>query len=56
MNGYVVNIEQASLENENFRKVFLNALLWIAQAEVPEKGVQCQLAPDDLQKNLDPKK
>jgi type 1 glutamine amidotransferase len=40
----------------NFRKIVLNALLWIAKAEVPPDGVNCQLSPDDLNANLDPKK
>jgi type 1 glutamine amidotransferase len=40
----------------NFRKIVLNALLWIAKAEVPPDGVNCQLSPDALDANLDPKK
>lgn len=40
----------------NFRKVVLNALLWIAKAEVPEGGVDCEVKDEDLMKNLDPKK
>lgn len=42
--------------NENFRKVFLNALLWIAKAEVPANGVTCEITSDDVAANLDPKK
>ena len=41
--------------DENFRRVVLNALLWIAKQEVPADGVQSQLAPEDLAANLDPK-
>lgn len=41
--------------NENFRKVVLNALLWIAKADVPGNGVQCTVTAEDLEKNLDPK-
>ena len=41
--------------NENFRKLVLNALLWTAKVEVPSDGVQCQLTPEDLKQNLDPK-
>ena len=41
--------------NENFRRLVLNALLWIAHAEVPEKGAQSTLAPGVLKENLDPK-
>jgi type 1 glutamine amidotransferase len=41
--------------NDNFRKLFLNALLWIAKAEVPADGAASSLTPGDLEKNLDPK-
>jgi type 1 glutamine amidotransferase len=34
--------------DSNFRKVVLNALLWTAKAEVPEKGVECTLTDDQL--------
>jgi type 1 glutamine amidotransferase len=39
----------------NFRKLVLNAILWTAKMEVPTQGVQCEVSPDDLTKNLDPK-
>ena len=42
--------------NENFRKIFLNALVWIAQAKVPANGVESIVTPEQLQANLDPKK
>jgi hypothetical protein len=42
--------------DENFRKVVLNALLWIAKADVPSDGVKCDVTEDDLKQNLDPKK
>jgi hypothetical protein len=41
--------------NENFRKVVLNAILWIAKVEVPPNGVECSVTEDDLKQNLDPK-
>jgi hypothetical protein len=41
--------------NENFRKVALNALLWIAKVDVPEVGVASSVTKDDLDANLDPK-
>lgn len=41
--------------DENFRKLFLNALLWTAKAEVPPNGVESTITPEDLAKNLDPK-
>jgi putative membrane-bound dehydrogenase-like protein len=40
---------------ENFRRVVLNAILWIAKMEVPANGVQSMVTEDDLQQNLDPK-
>ena len=43
------------MEDFNFRKLFLNALLWIAKVDVPEDGVASQVSPEDLKENLDPK-
>ncbi len=41
--------------DDNFRKVVLNALLWIAKAEVPPSGVECAVTAAELAANLDPK-
>lgn len=41
--------------DDGFRKVVLNALLWIAKAEVPANGVESTVTAQDLEKNLDPK-
>jgi hypothetical protein len=41
--------------NSNFRKLVLNAILWIAKVDVPANGLACDLSPQDLEKNLDPK-
>ena len=41
--------------DDNFRKVVLNAILWIAKAEVPSNGVECTVTPEDLMQNLDEK-
>ncbi|MEO6184575.1 MAG: PVC-type heme-binding CxxCH protein, partial [Verrucomicrobiota bacterium] len=41
--------------DENFRKLVLNALLWTAKADVPEKGVESKITDEDLKQNLDPK-
>lgn len=41
--------------NEDFRKVVLNAIVWMAGADVPATGVQSAVTPDDLKANLDPK-
>jgi type 1 glutamine amidotransferase len=42
--------------NDSFRKVVLNAALWIAKAEVPTSGVESQVTAEQLEQNLDPKK
>jgi len=42
--------------NDNFRKVVLNALVWVTGANVPEKGVASSVTEDELMMNLDPKK
>lgn len=38
-----------------FRQLLVNAVLWTAKADIPSRGAKCQLAPDDLKKNLDDK-
>jgi len=41
--------------NDNFRKLVLNALVWVAGAKVPPEGISCTVGEEDLQANLDPK-
>ncbi|MBL9171169.1 MAG: ThuA domain-containing protein [Verrucomicrobiales bacterium] len=41
--------------DDNYRRVVLNALLWISRVEVPEGGVESSVTEDDLMQNLDPK-
>ena len=41
--------------DENFRKIGLNAILWIAKVPVPPNGVEYAVAAEDLEQNLDPK-
>lgn len=41
--------------NDEFRKVVLNALLWVAKADVPPGGVKSEVIAEDLNANLDPK-
>ena len=36
-------------------KVMLNALLWIAKADVPKSGVDSTVTPEQMKENLDPK-
>ncbi len=42
--------------NDSFRKVILNAILWIARQEVPSQGVEVPVTEPDLVVNLDAKK
>jgi type 1 glutamine amidotransferase len=39
----------------NFRKVVLNAMLWVTKADVPAVGVESSVSEDDIRANLDPK-
>jgi hypothetical protein len=41
--------------DDNFRKVVLNALLWVAKIDVPEGGVASTVTEEQLKENLDPK-
>jgi type 1 glutamine amidotransferase len=41
---------------DDFRKLALNAILWISNAEIPEAGVVSSVTPDDLDRNLDIKR
>jgi type 1 glutamine amidotransferase len=40
----------------NFRKVVLNALLWISKRDVPKDGVGSVVSETEMKQNLDPKK
>lgn len=41
--------------HDDFRKLALNAVLWLAKMEVPANGVESSVTPHDLTLNLDPK-
>ncbi len=41
--------------NDEFRKLVLNAILWVAKVEVPADGVQSRVTPEQLKHNLDDK-
>jgi hypothetical protein len=41
--------------DDNFRKIVLNALLWICKLEVPNQGVASTVSEEQLKENLDPK-
>ena len=41
--------------NDSFRKVVLNAIAWLAKAEIPENGIESSVTQEELDSNLDPK-
>jgi type 1 glutamine amidotransferase len=41
--------------NDEFRRVVLNAILWVAKVDVPNDGVQSKVTPEQMQANLDSK-
>lgn len=42
-------------KDDNFRKVVLNAMVWLCKLEVPAAGVQSTVSDEDIAANLDPK-
>lgn len=42
-------------KDDNFRKIVLNAAVWICQAEVPKDGVDSSVTEEEIKENLDPK-
>lgn len=53
--GFTGGHFHANWGEPNFRKVVLNALLWVSKVEVPTQGVASVVTEEDLQQNLDPK-
>jgi trehalose utilization protein len=55
--GFTGAHNHESWQDDNFRKVVLNAILWTANVEVPKGGCPSP-APDDetIEQNLDPTK
>ena len=41
--------------NDSFRKVVLNAFVWIAKGQVPTNGIESTVTREDIEANLDPK-
>ena len=54
--GFTGGHVHANWSNNNFRKVVLNGLLWLAKMEGPADGVQSSLLLEEYTKNLDPKR
>jgi hypothetical protein len=53
--GFTGGHYHANWAEPNFRKVVLNAIVWVAGADVPPNGVACSLGPAELKQNLDDK-
>jgi hypothetical protein len=53
--GFTGGHTHANWGDENQRRIVLNALLWVARAEVPASGVEDSIMPADLTVNLDQK-
>ena len=53
--GFTGGHKHVNWYNDNFRKVALNAVLWIAKAQVPPNGVESTVTPKQITQNLDPK-
>ena len=53
--GFTGGHKHVNWSNDNWRKVVLNAILWVAKADVPANGIESRVAPEELAQNLDPK-
>jgi hypothetical protein len=53
--GFTGGHTHANWGDASQRKAVLNAMLWIAKADVPRAGVECSVTGEDLKENLDPK-
>ncbi|MBI5692071.1 MAG: ThuA domain-containing protein [Verrucomicrobia bacterium] len=53
--GFTGGHTHAHWGDDNQRKVVLNAILWVAKAEVPKNGVESKVSSAQLAANLDPK-
>lgn len=54
--GFTGGHTHANWGDPNQRKVVLNAIVWIAKADVPPQGVESSVSPEQLRANLDPNK
>ena len=53
--GFTGGHTHANWGNPNQRRIMVNALLWLAKADVPPRGVQDRITAEDLTQNLDKK-
>ena len=54
--GFTGGHHHKNWKDDNFRKVVLNALLWVCKVDVPTDGVASSVSDADIAANLDPKK
>ena len=54
--GFTGGHDHRNWGDPNYRKLVLNALLWIAKVEVPANGVACPVDAAGLTANLDAKR
>jgi len=54
--GFTGGHTHKNWKDDNFRKVVLNALLWICKVDVPKDGVASGVSDEEIAANLDPKK
>ena len=53
--GFTGGHDHKNWGHDGFRRLILNALLWVAKREVPAGGVDSSVTPEQLRANLDPK-
>jgi hypothetical protein len=53
--GFTGGHFHSNWKNDHFRKVVLNALVWICKLDVPKEGVASSVSDEDIKANLDPK-
>jgi len=53
--GFTGGHYQKNWGNDSFRKIVLNAILWVAHVEVPPNGLESNVTAEQLAQNLDPK-
>lgn len=53
--GFTGLHEHRNLALDDYRRLLVNAILWVSKAEVPGEGARCDIRPEDLNANLDEK-
>ena len=53
--GFTGGHKHLNWGNDNYRKVVLNGLLWLAKADIPKNGADSKVTAEELKQNLDPK-